>query len=175
MPTWIGGGGLRRTAAIQGHRGDCARYTSESSLWLSQGCDVTVFRQRGWGGGTRGTESPRWPCSGSRSASSQLPPTVERGQGSSPGEVQGRPEASMQCAARDLGCRPSSWCVFRAHCHECKTCPWLFGWGTPRKCPSRPPAAQRVSRAPSVSLLVFLSVLGWAERCLHFEAGRVGD
>ena len=103
------------------------------------------------------------------------PPTVERGQGSSPGEVQSRSGASMQCAAHDLGCKSSSWCVFRAHCPECKTCPWLLEWGTPRKCPPGPPAAQRVSLTPFISLLVFLSVLGWAERCLRFEAGRVGE
>lgn len=34
---------------------------------------------------------------------------------------------------------------------------------------------QRVSLALSVSLMVFLSISGWAERCLHFEVGRVRE
>lgn len=122
-------------------------------------------------------------CLGQLRPWDSAPAAVEWGQGSIRQGFRVGPEASMQCAAGELGCRPSSWCVFRAQCHECKACPWLLGRGTPRKRPPCPPdgsgvsqtPGQRVSLALSVSLVVFLSVSVWAERCLHFEIGRVGE
>lgn len=57
-PRGWGEAGHRRTAAIQGRHGDCAGCVSESSRWLSQGCDVNVFRQRGqWRGNRHGEGS----------------------------------------------------------------------------------------------------------------------
>ena len=79
-------------------------------------------------------------CLGQLRPWDSAPAAVEWGQGNIRRGFRVGPEASMQCAAGELRCRPSSWSVFRAQCHECKACPWLFGWGTLRK---RCPAPQR--------------------------------
>ena len=79
-------------------------------------------------------------CLGQLRPWDSAPAAVEWGQCSIRQGFRVGPEASMQCEAGELGCRPSSWSVFRAQCHECKACPWLFGWGTLRK---RRPAPQR--------------------------------